>query len=149
MSQSTMQPPFIGKPTVTKSTAALCAAVLIFSGSLLAQDDNLAAERGKIANQRIAIDAERQAEIEEKRRQAEAQRLQQQQAAAAGPAESSAAAPGSPVAAPQPARTAAPPDRANMQRILQLLRELGELKDAGYVTDEEFELLKEDIINSR
>jgi hypothetical protein len=35
---------------------------------------------------------------------------------------------------------------ADMARVLEQLRQLGELKDAGYVTDEEFDRIKERIL---
>jgi hemolysin activation/secretion protein len=102
--------------------------------------DDVAAERSRLANQRI------QAE-EERRAREEAEREQQAQLQA----ESS----------PQPAATSSEPatrrseetvsespiDRIEMSRVLEQLRELGALKDAGYLTDEEFAILKKKILD--
>jgi hypothetical protein len=40
-------------------------------------------------------------------------------------------------------------DPAGISRALEQLRELGELHDAGYLTDEEFERVKQRILDSR
>ena len=44
-------------------------------------------------------------------------------------------------------KTGAPADRIEMSRALEQLRELGALRDAGYVTEEEFEQLKKKILD--
>ena len=70
----------------------------------------------------------------------------------------SAAESSPPLAKAPPPPTDAPPsagtadvqtDPAEISRTLEQLRELGELKDAGYLTDEEFERLKQRILDRR
>ena len=39
--------------------------------------------------------------------------------------------------------------RKDMSRTLEQLRSLGELKDAGYVTEDEFERIKQNILDSQ
>ena len=95
-----------------------------------ALSDEVAAERARLANDRIraAEELRIRAEAEEAE---EAQAEQAQTETAAGPSESETPAPG----------------RIEMARALEQLRELGALKDAGYLTDEEFRLLKEKILD--
>ena len=63
--------------------------------------------------------------------------------------ETSAAAPAPSPAAPQEAAApASAGSNANMPEVLEQLRTLGELRDAGYVTDEEFEAIKRRILDS-
>ena len=51
---------------------------------------------------------------------------------------------------PPPAGTAdVQTDPAEISRTLEQLRELGELKDAGYLTDEEFQRIKQRILDRR
>lgn len=115
-------------------------------GLALAQTPDAAAERARLANERIQVEAER-------RTQEELARADQ----APGTAPTPGAAPPVPAQAPasesrpaaeppQPARPAA--DDARTQRALEQLRELGELKDAGYLTDEEFRRIKQRILDS-
>lgn len=88
--------------------------------------DDVAAERARLANDRIRAE-------EEQRTRDEAEPAEQAQAEKpAGPSES---------------RTPAAADRIEMSRALEQLRELGALKDAGYLTDEEFQLLKQKILD--
>lgn len=106
-----------------------------------AQSDDLAAERARIANQRIEAEARVR---EEQERQA---RLAAEREAAA--ASQPAATPASSVES-VPARTAASeatPSPADVDRILEQIRTLGELRDAGYVTDSEFERIKRRILD--
>ena len=99
------------------------------------QSDDAAAERARLANQRIQAEAERQAEIEEQRRR---QQAVQAQRSAPQASSSEVDTPASDV----------PADRTDMYRVLEQLRELGELRDAGYLTDDEFAVLKKKILDS-
>ena len=101
------------------------------SGTAGAQNQDLSDERAKLHNQRIAAEAERRAEEEERR--------EALQAESSPPADSDVAA-----------ETSAPAaaGRADMYRVLEQLRELGELKDAGYLTEDEFSALKQKILDS-
>lgn len=87
--------------------------------------DDVAAERARLANDRIRA-------AEEQRIRDEAEQVEQAQVEK--PADSSAS------------ETPPAVDRIEMSRALEQLRELGALKDAGYLTDEEFQLLKEKIL---
>ena len=117
--------------------------------------DDVAAERARLANQRIQVEEERRAREEE-------QRLEQAQAQAQSnskdPAETSV---GVAESAEQPRDTGsepvtrstqggasgAPVDKIEMSRALEQLRELGALREAGYLTEEEFEQLKKKILD--
>ena len=93
--------------------------------------DDVAAERARLANDRIR--AEEEQRILAETEQVEPEQDEREQAEE--PAE--------------PAASGTPPavDRIEISRALEQLRELGALKDAGYVTDEEFELLKKKILD--
>ena len=95
-----------------------------------ALSDEVAAERARLANDRIRAAEELRIRAEAEQAE-EAQAEQAQAEAAAVPSESGTPAPG----------------RIEMSRALEQLRELGALKDAGYVTDEEFRLLKAKILD--
>ena len=115
--------------------------------------DDVAAERARLANQRIQVEEERRAREEE-------QRLEQAQAQSKSedPGETSV---GLGESAEQPRDTGsepvtrstqsgvsgAPVDRIEMSRALEQLRELGALREAGYLTEEEFEQLKKKILD--
>jgi len=107
-----------------------------------AQDPSTAAaERARLANQRIEAEARRRAEEEQAR---------QQEAILETPAQAaSVAASQPPAVAGTATRPATPPahDAADLSLVLQQLKALGELKDAGYVDDEEFERIKQRIID--
>lgn len=118
----------------------LCLPVLPAQAAL-AQSDAMAAERAKLANQRIRVEADQKAREEEERQRAAAE-----QALPQGEAVQSQQEPRSdPATLPAAPATA---DRTDMYRVLEQLRELGELRDAGYVTEEEFQELKQAIIGS-
>lgn len=121
-----------------------------------AQSNDTAAERSRLANQRIQAEAERRAhEEEERQRQAEAQARMQAEAAAAmapqTPAQSAPAAASTPDPAPpvevRPANSGAA--GADVSKVLEQLRTLGELKDAGYLTEQEFDRIKRRILETR
>ena len=125
--------------------------------AVIAQDDDLAAQRARIANQRIEAEAERRAEEERLRQQQAADAaLRDAQAAGATAAatEQAGMAASDADAITESAAAQAPPaaadtDRAAISEALEQLRELGELRDAGYVTDEEFERIKARILDSK
>ena len=99
-------------------------------------------ERERLGNQRIQIEAEMRAR-EEQRRLEEAEQARLRAAEAAKRSEVAAIAPGS-----MPGATEAG-SRVDMSRTLEQLRMLGELKDDGYVTEEEFRKIKQKILDSR
>lgn len=130
-----------------------------------AQSSGAAAERARLANQRIEAEAARQAaeeakrqeeiaqrEAEYARRQVELAQLEARQATAVAEQEKQQLAqvdPPAVEAAPAGQTVAvAPASRADMNKVLEQLRTLGELKDAGYVTEDEFERIKRKIINA-
>ena len=113
--------------------------------------DDVAAERARLANQRIQVEEERRAREEE-------ERLAQAQTESEDPRETNvemAAAseqPGDMSSPPETRSTQTsvggpPPDRIEMSRALEQLRELGALRDAGYLTEEEFAQLKKKILD--
>ncbi len=102
-------------------------------------------ERARLANQRIQADLEMRAREEQRRLEEEQARLRAQEAAArsAAAASNAAAAEG-----PAPPATGAA-SGGDMSRTLEQIRTLGELKDAGYVTEEEFRKIKQRILDDR
>ena len=147
----------------TKLAFALLAITVPAIG--VAQSNDAAAERARIANQRIQAEAARQAAEEERRQEqqarvaaeqarvrAEQERLAAREATAVAQQEKAQLARVEPAvveSAPRaPVATTAPPTRAEMNKALEQLRTLGELRDAGYVTDEEFERIKKKIIDA-
>lgn len=109
-----------------------------------AQTDT-AAERARLANERIRQEAERRAEAE-RERQAEAAARSEATAPAADLQGDKPPQSGNASRPPTPAAAASGDD---ISRALEQLRELGELRDAGYVTDEEFERIKTRILDTR
>jgi uncharacterized membrane protein len=99
--------------------------------SSVALADDVAAERARLANDRILAEEERRAR--EAAEQAEREQVEQAQTGNR--------------AAPAEVHSSPPVDRIEMSRALEQLRELGALKDAGYLTDEEFQLLKKKILD--
>jgi flagellar motility protein MotE (MotC chaperone) len=103
--------------------------------------DDVAAQRARLANDRIRAEEEQRARDEARRaEQAQAEQAQVEQAQA------EQAQVEKPMVAAE-SRTPPTADRIEMTRALEQLRELGALKDAGYLTDEEFRLLKEKILD--
>ncbi len=123
----------------------------IAPGLVLAQTDDTATERARIADQRIKYEAERRAREEEERlKQAQAESADRYNTAGetTEPSEQRGPAASEPVARGAENTTdVAPADRIEMSRALEQLRELGALRDAGYLTDEEFQLLKKKILD--
>ena len=119
-----------------------------------AMADDVAAERARLANQRIQIEEERRAREEEERleqaqTQPEPENLRgstMETASASDQPQETSSAPAS--RGTQTSASGAPVDRIEMSRVLEQLRELGALREAGYVTEEEFEQLKKKILDS-
>lgn len=87
-------------------------------------------ERGRLANQRIQAETEIRAREEQQRlEEAERERLRTQEEAIKS---KEAIAPSS-----------------DISRTLKQLRSLGELKDDGYITEEEFRRIKQKILDSQ
>ena len=102
---------------------------------------SLESERGRLANQRIQAETEIRAREEQRRlEEAEQARLRAQEEAIKSEA---AIAPSSDF---QSAEAASSTD---MSRVLKQLRSLGELKDDGYITEEEFRTIKQKILDSQ
>ena len=125
-----------------------------------AQD--MAAERARIANQRIEAEAARIAEEEKRRAEAAAAeavaakphadspqptRSEQQPAVTSAPPPAVVTATPMPAATPPAPAPAARTDRIGMTRMLEHIRVLGQLRDSGYVTEAEFERIKTRIID--
>ena len=112
--------------------------------------DDVADERARLANQRIQIEEARRAQEEAERlRQAASEQASAAQAAAAArtiPNQQDASEPATP-ASTDVARDVSV-ERMEMSRALEQLRELGALRDAGYVTEQEFEQLKKKILDA-
>lgn len=148
---------------------ALSAAVL---GGEADADENAAAERARIANERIQADLAARAKAEEERQRnamrpaasvvvapasAESAPVLPAEAVlapATPPANPAGQPPAAPTAAtavespPAPAARPAPPrDPAATSAALAQIQKLGELRDAGYVTEAEFERIKSRILS--
>lgn len=101
----------------------------------------LESERARLANQRIQTEAELRAREEQRRLEAAEQERRRAQDEATRKALPVAASP-----APVPQEAG---DSDDMSRTLQQLRSLGELKDDGYITEDEFRRIKQKILDSR
>ena len=101
-------------------------------GLAFGQAPDPAAERARLANERIQIEAERRAQEELAR--------QERTTSPATPSQP-------PAGPPEPRRPVADMEQRT-QRGLQQLRMLGELKDAGHLTDAEFQRIKQRILES-
>lgn len=127
--------------TYCRAVAAICL-LAVAPGLALAQSADAAAGRARLGNERIQAEAERQA------REAAAESSNQ----AAVPL----AAQGSTQTGPRPSLAddratqarPTPVDADRTDRGLSQLRELGKLKDAGYLTDPEFARIKQQILDS-
>lgn len=102
---------------------------------------SLESERERLGNQRIRTEVELRAREEQRRlAAAEQEKLREQDK---GTESDAAIAPSS----------GSPPAEADsskdMSRTLEQLRSLGELKDAGYITEDEFERIKQKILDSQ
>ena len=98
-------------------------------------------ERARLGQQRIQLEAELRAREEQQRLEEEEQRRLLAQEEAARGEEAIA-----PTSESRPAETGTSTD---MSKTLQQLRSLGELKDDGYITEEEFQRIKQKILDSQ
>jgi hypothetical protein len=119
---------------IDRKTVALACLLAVLPGVALGQSADAAAERARLADERIQAEAERRAREE-----------QEQQ--------SPAAAPVAPVPASAPSRApagpAGPATAADLtERGLEQLQELARMKEAGYLTDAEFQRIKQKILDS-
>ena len=105
------------------------------------QASSIEAERQRLGNARIEQEMESRAREEERRlEEAQQEGLRAQEEVAAS---TDANAPNS------KSEPSGKHGNSNMSQILEQLQTLGELKDSGYVTDEEFRELKQEILNNR
>lgn len=120
--------------------------LLLVSPVAQGQADDLAAERARLANQRIEAEARAREEQEREARLAaeRARAAANQQTVAAADAERGVAA-ADPSRQPAPVVSTQTPTDVN--RLLEQIRTLGELRDSGYVTDAEFERIKRRILD--
>lgn len=128
---------------IRKLAILLALSVTAMPAAAAPQDVDAAAERARLANERIGAERELRAREEERlRQQALADRAQ---AAARDVAETT------PVAASAAASedSAARDSDRDISQMLEQLRTLGELKDAGYVTDAEFDSIKRRILDGQ
>jgi hemolysin activation/secretion protein len=136
------------------SITFLVSLLIVAMAPAMAQADDVAAERARLANQRIQVEEERRAREEEERleqaqTQTEPENLRgstMETASASDQPQETSSAPAS--RGTQTSASGAPVDRIEMSRVLEQLRELGALREAGYVTEEEFEQLKKKILDS-
>jgi type IV secretory pathway VirB10-like protein len=124
-----------------RRAAAIICLLAVAPGLALGQAPDPAAERARLANERIQAEAESRAREEP-----------EQQNRTPDPAGQATAAPNPPTQ-PQQARNPAEPPRPSTdadgtERGLEQLRALGKLKDAGYLTDAEFQRIKQRILDS-
>jgi hypothetical protein len=136
------------------SITFLVSLLIVAMAPAMAHADDVAAERARLANQRIQVEEERRAREEEERleqaqTQTEPENLRgstMETASASDQPQETSSAPAS--RGTQTSASGAPVDRIEMSRVLEQLRELGALREAGYVTEEEFEQLKKKILDS-
>ncbi len=138
--------------------------VLLLSGSLFtapawSQSDDIASQRSRVADERIRIEAERMAQ-QEKRRAEEAAEAEQSGEVETKQAEIEPQVEPQEIVQPQPdvipavvatSETASRSDgetgRLGMSLMLEHLNVLGQLRDSGYVTEAEFERIKQRILD--
>ncbi len=107
-----------------------------------AQASDPGAERARIANERILAEAERR-EREEREAEAAAARAAASAAPTPAPTQPAPAATSVP-----PAQLSPAPAPMDMQQVLEQLKSLGELRDAGYLSEAEFSELKRRILQN-
>jgi len=132
--------------------------VLLLSGSLFtapawSQSNDISAERSRVADERIRVEAERIAQEEKRRAAAEAERLRALEAEQAEVEQQDIVQPQSDVV-PATMATSATASRSDgetgrlgMSLMLEHLSVLGQLRDSGYVTEAEFERIKQRILD--
>ena len=109
--------------------------------------DEVAAERARLANQRIQVEEERRAREEAERLERAKAEAQAQARAGAERETQRETSPKTDESSAEDDVSEAPVGRIEMSRALEQLRELGALRDAGYLTEEEFERLKKKILD--
>jgi hypothetical protein len=120
-----------------RATALIC--LLAFApGLALGQSQDPAAERARLGNERIEAERRAREELEQQDRATEP---------AGQPAASPTPRTQSQGEAPPPGPRRPPTEADRTERGLQQLRELGKLKDAGYLTDAEFQRIKQQILD--
>ena len=136
-------------------TIFLACSLAVASQPAFAQDNSAAAERARLANQRIHAESERLArELERQQRLDTETQPQLADEAADNRSIVPVQAEARPPTDPQPEmpaegmQTDAEHAAADLSQRLEQLRTLGELWDAGYVDDEEFERIKRRILGS-
>ncbi len=129
---------------------SLVTILLCIAGAAIAADEqdmaSVGAERARLGDARIQQDMERRSREEEQRlAAAEQESVAVQEAPIVVPDTGS---PPPATASPQVPAATVPvsPDNSGMAETLELLRTLGELKDAGYVTEEEYNKLKQKVL---
>ena len=135
-----------------KARFLLMLAFLIGSALALAQTGDAAAERAQLANQRIQAEIERREREEQARAEAAAREAAVRAEEAARDEQQPVPQADTVTPTPPPDRPPAPPAAsrtADMAEVLEQLRTLGELRDAGYVTDEEFARIKTKILDKQ
>lgn len=120
---------------------ALTLLLAVAAGPALGQSPDPAAERARLGNERIEAERRAREEIEQ---QNQAPEPAAQPAVAAAPTQSPQPLGEAPPAGPRHL----PTDADRTARGLEQLRELGKLKDAGYLTDPEFQRIKQQILDS-
>ncbi len=138
--------------------------VLLLSGSLFtapawSQSNDVASERSRVADERIRVEAERIAQEERRRAEsaAEAERSRAPEAEQARlPAEveqqhivqpQSDVIPATVATSETASRSDGQTGRLGMSLMLEHLNVLGQLRDSGYVTEAEFERIKQRILD--
>jgi len=126
----------------SRRAVALTCLLAVAPGLSLAQSPDAAAERARLANERIQAEAERQA------LEAAAELSNQASAPVAAPGFARTGPSPSPTEERAAQTRPAPVDADRTDQGLRQLRELGRLKDAGYLTDPEFARIKQQILDS-
>ena len=135
----------------------LLLSVSLFAATAWSQTEDVATERSRVAEERIRVEAERFAQEEEQRAAAEAEPLgavDPEQALVQAEAEQqdlvqpqldviAATAPTEEPASLDDGK----PGSLGMSLMLEQLNALGQLRDSGYVTEAEFERIKQRILD--
>jgi len=134
--------------TLLVYVAALSMALAQTTDSSDAAESATVSERARLGNQRIQIEADRRAREEQQRLEEEQARLRAEEQAKL---RAQQAISRSEMAAAQNSKPGATEVTRNndMSRTLEQLRQLGELKDDGYVSEEEFQKIKQRILDDQ
>ncbi len=126
--------------------------VLLLAGSLFtapawSQSNDIASERSRVADERIRIEAERIAREEERRAEAAAEAEQSRAPEPEPVREQTDVIPATVATSETASRPDAETGRLGMSLMLEHLNVLGQLRDSGYVTEAEFERIKQRILD--